>query len=129
MRQPKMQGIGDVSKQLSQADWKKHPMETTGAKTIDKVGQAVCSQNPHAEEMPLQAVLRPPTDREKVSELQPAKNRVIVVDLPAAANHDEDGQGVDPMHDPDRQWVKLPHTARANGRGRVNMGLAHFNLP
>ena len=40
--------------------------------------------------------------------MQPAKNYVVVIDPPAAADHDENRQRVDPMHDPHRQRMQLP---------------------
>ena len=34
------------------------------------------------------------------------EQNVVVVNLPAAADHDENGGGVDPMHDPQRQRMQ-----------------------
>ena len=57
--------------------------------------------------MPLQPVLRPFPDGEILGEMQPAENDFVVVDFPAAADHDENGNRIDPMHDPQRKRMKL----------------------
>ena len=56
--------------------------------------------------MPLQAVLRPFADHDHIGEMQPAKDHIVVVDLPSAADHDENGERVDPMHDAHRQRMQ-----------------------
>jgi hypothetical protein len=57
------------------------------------------TEYPHSEEVPLQAVLRPFADHQKFGELQPAEQYIVIVNPPAAADHDENRDCVDPMHD------------------------------
>ena len=56
--------------------------------------------------MPLQPVLRPFADHDGIGKPQKAEQNVVVVDLPAAADHDEDRERIDPMHDPQRQRMQ-----------------------
>ena len=64
---------------------------------VSQIGNAVEHENPHLEEMPLQSVLRPPADDYGIGKIQKADNRVVIVDSPATADHDENGDRVDPM--------------------------------
>src|SRR5262249_56741697 len=73
---------------------------------VTEVGDAIEHENPHAEEMPLQPVLRPFADHDGIGKPQKAEQNVVVIDLPAAADHDENGDSIDPMHDAERQWME-----------------------
>jgi hypothetical protein len=42
--------------------------------------------------------------------MKPAEQHVVVVDPPAAADHDEYRQRVDPMHDAKWERMQLPRT-------------------
>ncbi len=73
--------------------------------------------------MPLEAMLGVFPDCDAFRKMQPPKNNVVIVDLPAAADHDEHRDGINPMHDPDRQRMKdLLHSKMKSsdetGRGR-----------
>ena len=53
-------------------------------------------------------------DGDRIRKMQPAEQHLVVIDLPAAADHDEHRDGIDPVHDPDWQWMKnLSHLARS----------------
>jgi len=54
----------------------------------------------------LQSVLRPFADDDGIGKAQKAEQDVVVVDLPTAADHDEDRERIDPMHDAHRQWMQ-----------------------
>jgi hypothetical protein len=80
--------------------------KTPGDDAVAEIGNAVENENPHAEEMPLQPVLRPFADHDGVGKTQEGKQNVVVVDLPAATDHDENGDRIDPMHDAQRQRMQ-----------------------
>jgi hypothetical protein len=42
----------------------------------------------------------PFANHQKVGEMQPAEQNIVVVNPPAATDHDENGRRIDPMHDP-----------------------------
>src|SRR5262249_44334529 len=65
--------------------------------------------------MPLQPVLRPFADHAGIGKTQKAEQNVVVVDLPAAADHDEDRQRIDPMHDAHRHWMEPARCGRFGG--------------
>jgi len=46
-------------------------------------------------------------ERDPVGEMQPPEEHLVVVDLPAAADHDDHGDGVGPVHHPQRQGMQL----------------------
>jgi hypothetical protein len=56
--------------------------------------------------MPLQAMLGKFSNGDAFRKMQPPENNVVIVDLPAAADHNDHRDGINPMHDPDRQRVK-----------------------
>ena len=58
------------------------------------------NEYPHSEEVPLQAVLRPFANHQKVGKMQSAEQNIVVVNPVAAADHAENGRCIDPMHDP-----------------------------
>ena len=107
VREAKQQRGFDGRNQFAPADRQQHAPEAPGGEPIGHVGNAVEHDQPHAEEMPLQPVLRPFADDEEFGEMQPAKNYLVVVYFPAAADHDEHGERIDPMHDPDRGRVEF----------------------
>src|SRR5204862_4472808 len=74
--------------------------------SVEEIGQSVDHQNPHGEEMPLQRALRLAADRDPFGKMQPAEHHFVVVNFPSAADHDEHGNGVGPMHDPQWKWMK-----------------------
>jgi hypothetical protein len=46
--------------------------------------------------------------------MKPTENDLVVIDFPAAADHDENSDGIDPMHDAKRKRMKF---AQAMSRG------------
>ncbi|MFZ0352386.1 MAG: hypothetical protein WAM12_01815, partial [Pseudolabrys sp.] len=74
---------------------------------IADIGDSIEHENPHAQEMPLQTVLRPHPNCEILGEMQPAENDFVIVYFPAAADHDENGNRIDPMHEPQRKRMQL----------------------
>ncbi len=112
MAEPKPQRLADRRQYLAHGNGKQLAPETTGGDAVSQIGEAVEHENPHAEEVPLQPVLRPFADGQKVGEMQPAENHVVVINLPAAADHDENRDRVDPMHDAKRQRMQLPFFGR-----------------
>jgi hypothetical protein len=96
------QRVAHIGDEVGQPDRQQHAVEPPGDEAVGQVGEAVEKQDPHAEEVPLQAVLRPRAERDGVGEMQPAEDHLVVVDLPAAVDHDEHRDRVGPVHDADR---------------------------
>ena len=70
--------------------------------------------------MPLEAMLGEFPDGDAFRKMQPSKNNVIIVDLPAATDHDEHRDGINPVRDPDRRRMKnLLHFLKALGESAV----------
>jgi len=84
---------------LRHAERQQHPPETAGRQPIRQIGQTVEDENPHPQEVPLQRALRLAAQRDLLGEVQPAEQDLVIVDLPAAADHDDHRQRVDPVHD------------------------------
>ena len=124
MRQMEMQRVLDGLHELTPIDRQQHAAETPGHKPIGEIGEAVEDENPHAEEVPLQPVLRPFADGEVFGEMQPTEDDLVVVNLPAAADHDENGDRVGPVHDAQRQRMKLARVKR-HGRNVLGLKLMH----
>ena len=106
MRETKPQRVADRRHEFTHRDRKQLSAEAAGRQSVSQIGQPVEHENPHAEEMPLQPVLRPFADDEAVGKMQQAEDHVVVIDLPAAADHDEYRHRIDPMHDAKRQRVE-----------------------
>ena len=100
------QRVANIGEQRARVDRKQHAAEAAGREAVDDVGQPVERQDPHAEEMPLQRALRLAADGHPIGKMQPAEHHLVLVDLPAAADHDEHGQRVGPMHDAERQRMQ-----------------------
>ena len=105
--------VADGREYLAYRDRKQLSPKAAGCDPESEISEAVEHEYPHAEEMPLQAVLRPFSDYEAVGKMQEAEDDVVVIDLPAAADHDENSDGIGPMHDPERQWVQAMHFGRS----------------
>src|ERR1700741_3580099 len=105
MTQAKTQGFAYCDENLARRNRKQLLPKPPADDAVRKVGDAIEHENPHAEEMPLQPVLRPFADHDDIGKPKKAEKDVIVVDLPAAADHDENGNRIDPMHDAERQWM------------------------
>src|SRR5579871_1665777 len=115
MRQAKPQRVLDGGDQVAEAEGKQHAPEPARDQAVAHIADPVERQNPHAEKMPLQAMLGPLSDGDGFRKMKPAEKDFVIVDLPAAADHDDHRNGVDPVHDPDRQWMKnLSHLARSH---------------
>src|SRR5580658_2334866 len=102
MAETEVQRIVDRGEKLAERYGKQLFSESPGDDAVSQVGNAVEHENPHSKEMPLQAVLRPYANHDGVGKMQPAENYIVVIDLPAAADHDENGDRIDPMHDAQR---------------------------
>ena len=111
--QVKSQRIADIGDQRARIDRQQHAPETSGRQSIADVEQAVDRENPHAEEMPLQRALRLAADGHPIGKMQPPEQHLVFIDLPPAADHDEHGERVGPMHDAQRQGME---TARMRMR-------------
>src|ERR1041384_5545406 len=85
----KSQRVADSCDDLGWFDRKKLFAKASSYKSIDQIDQTVDCKNPHAEEMPLQAVLRPLAKRDCLGEMQPAEDHFVVVDLPSTRDHDQ----------------------------------------
>jgi hypothetical protein len=62
-------------------------------------------------------VLRPLSDHDAVGETQETKNDIVVINLPSAADHDENSDGVDPVHDSHRRGMKATGRMRERYSG------------
>src|SRR6516162_7993855 len=89
--------------------------KATGDDAVTEVRDAIEHKDPHAEEMPLQSVLRPFANHDGIGKAQKAKQDVVVVNLPAAADHDEDRERIDPMHDAHWPWMQAAWCGRFGG--------------
>jgi hypothetical protein len=49
------------------------------------------NEYPYSEEVPLQAVLRPFANHQKVGKMQPAEQNIVALNPPATADHAENG--------------------------------------
>jgi hypothetical protein len=67
--------------------------------------------------MALEAVLRPAPKREAIRKNATTRKLRRRYKFPTATDHDEDGDGVDPIHDPHRQRMQPPSMTN---RFRVN---------
>ena len=106
MAETKGESAAHGGDQLAQADRKKLAPETSGGDSVEQVGKPIERYDPHAEKMPLQAVLRPFAERDRIGKPQPAENNVVVINLPSAHDHDDHGECIDPVHDAHRQGMK-----------------------
>ena len=108
----KAQRVADRRQDLAQRQRKQLLSKPSGGDAVAEISKPVNDENPHAEKVPLQPVLRPLADHDGVREMQKAEEDVVVVNLPAAADHDENSNRVGPMHDADRQRVQAMLLAR-----------------
>src|SRR6516165_889515 len=104
--QTKPQRLADCYENLARRNWKQFLPKAAADDAVTEVRNSIEYKDPHAEEMPLQPVLRPFADHDGIGKPQKAEQNVVVVNLPAAADHDENGGGVDPMHDPQGQRMQ-----------------------
>ncbi len=90
--------------------------EVSGSDAIDEIDDAVDRQEPHGREVPLQcagkSILVMEIDRavDGAAQRRPDRkaeqeDRVGIVDAPAAHDHDDDGERIEPMGDPHREGV------------------------
>jgi hypothetical protein len=110
-----VQGVADVGDEIAQPDRQQHAAEAAGGEAVGHIADPVEDQDPHAEEMPLQPVLRPRAGRDRIRKTEPAEQHVVVIDLPSARDHDEHRDRVGPMHDPDRQRMQPPRMCPGMG--------------
>src|SRR6516164_2758973 len=113
MAQVQAQRVADGCDNLAQRYGKQLLPEPSAGDAVSQIDQAVNDENPHSEEMPLQAVLRPSADHQEIGEAQPAEQNIVVVDPPAAPDHDENRNRVNPMHDAHAERVKTPFLTRS----------------
>ena len=106
VREVETQGVAHGGNELAQADRQQHAAKAAADEPVDQIGNSVDRQDPHPEKMPLQRALRLAADGDPVREMQPAEQHLIVIDLPPAADHDDHGDGVGPMHDAQRQRMQ-----------------------
>src|SRR5271163_1580337 len=52
-------------------------------RAVEKVGKSVDREEPHAREMPQQALCRPAAEPHGLGEMQPADDHIVIVDAPA----------------------------------------------
>ena len=116
--------ILDGGDELAPADREQHASEAPGGEAISEIGEPIYRQDPHAEEMPLQAMLGPVADGDGVGKMQPAEDHLVIVDFPAAADHHDHGRRIDPMHDTDRQRMEFLRVRR----GGSSTGGLHFRI-
>ncbi len=121
MLQVKSQRVTDIGDQRARIDRQQHAPKASGRETIADVKDPVDRKNPHAEKMPLQRALRLAADGHPVGKMQPSEQHFVFIDLPPAADHDEHGERVGPMHDAQRQGME---TARVL-LDRLDMPLRH----
>src|SRR6516162_1856832 len=96
MAQTKPQRFADFHENLARRNRKQFLPKAPAADPVTKISDPIEHKDPHSEEMPLQPVLRPFADHDAVRKAQETENDVVVVDLPAAADHDEDRERIDP---------------------------------
>src|SRR4051794_25252244 len=102
-----MDGVAQVGNDRAWPNRQKLAPKPAAEKSVAEIEEAVEHQNPHRKEMPLQGVLGPDPDHHPLRKMQPAEQYFVVVDFPAAADQDDNGCRVDPMHDAQRQRMQL----------------------
>src|SRR5262249_60663877 len=80
------------------------------------------------EDLALQHLTRPCDDHDGIGESKKCEQNAVVVNLPAAADHDENRQRIDPVHDAQRQWMQAARRNAFSENGRL-CRLWHRQLP
>jgi len=109
----KAQRVGDRGDDFTHRNRKQLLPKSPRDNAVGHIDDTVDHENPHAKKVPLQAVLRPFANHQEVGKMQPAEKNIIVINPPAATDHDENRQRVDPMHDAQGQRMKEPLLARS----------------
>ena len=107
-----MQRGEDRVHQLGQPDRQQPLAQAPAREAVGQIGQPVENEEPHACEMPVEAPGRPVAEPDELAEMETADDHVIVVDTPTRSDHDQHHHGVDPMHDPDGQWMETAPSRR-----------------
>jgi len=81
------------------------PAKMTAERAIEQIEQAMNDQQPHCRNMPGNGTTQPETQG-RPNRKAPAKNRRRIVDGPAAHEHADHGDSIEPMRKPDRQRVQ-----------------------
>src|SRR5262249_60649705 len=95
MAQTKPQRLAHRHEHLARGNRKQLLPKPVADDAVTEESDAIEHKNPHAEEMPLQSVLRPFADHDGIGKPQKAEQNVVVIDLPAAADHYENGDSID----------------------------------
>ena len=106
MLEIQMKCVVDVGDSSAQPYRIQHAPETARLHSVDEIDQAIEHQDPHGEEMPLQGAFVLAADRDPIGEVKSAEQDLVVVNLPAAADHDDHRNGIGPMHDAHRQRMQ-----------------------
>ncbi|MGY4432005.1 hypothetical protein ACVWWO_004482 [Bradyrhizobium sp. F1.13.1] len=94
------QGSPDIVEHAGRRDRQQFLAETAGGEARDEIGKAVDHQQPHRRKVPEQSAAEPAAER-VVARKAETEQRRGVVDLPTRQDHQDHGEGVDPVHDPD----------------------------
>jgi hypothetical protein len=54
-------------------------------------------------------MLRPRAERDRIGKVEKPEDNFVIIDLPAAHDHDDHGYSIGPMHDPDDDGVHSLH--------------------
>jgi hypothetical protein len=124
MGDPAMQQIGEFMQDRVQGEGEETAPVVAGEDTIQHIGQAVDDQQPHRGEVPLQRS-REPAAQSQVGRKGKGEQRRGVVDAPAAEDHDEYRNDVNPVADAHNQGMDggVRHAGRFGDAG------AHGCLP
>ena len=119
MAQTKSQRVADGRENLAHRYGEQLLSKTSGCDAIGQITKPIDDKDPHSREMPLQSILRPPTDHDAVRKVQPAEDHIIVVKFSSAADHDENGDRIDPMHNTRGQRVKAAMYNGCSGTANI----------
>src|SRR6516164_9073335 len=106
MLEPERHGIPNGRNEPAPRNGKELASESPSDESINQIGEPIEHHYPHSEEVPLQSVLRPRAERDRIGKPQPAENYIVIINLPPAHDHDDHGSGIDPMHSANRQRMK-----------------------
>src|SRR3974390_1539869 len=105
--QAECQSLDHLGDHFARADRPQHPQETAGEQSIDEIDEAVEDEHPHGEEVPLQRMLRPDAEHDRLREMQYAEQDLVIVDLPSAHDQGDHRDGIGPMGEADDGGMHL----------------------
>src|SRR5215831_7807714 len=98
VREPAGERRPEISNHLAWPYRKKHPSKTASSNAEHDIDEAVDGKEPHGGEMPKERAGEPATERDRGRKHEPEQRRGVV-DLPAGADHHQNGEHIDPVGD------------------------------